>query len=121
MTKGQRAIREWAGVMTDRTGNLPTFPGVYPNYMAPVVCHQPEGRELAMVRWGMPTPAYVLLKGKPKGTGARSIRDPGTTNIRNTKLPHWRKWFGVANRCVVPVTSFSEPEGERGPPILVRI
>jgi hypothetical protein len=62
--------------MTDRTGNLPTFPGVYPNYMAPVVCHQPEGRELAMVRWGMPTPAYVLLKGKPKGTGARSIREP---------------------------------------------
>jgi hypothetical protein len=36
--------------------------------------------------------------------------DKGTTNIRNLNLPHWRKWFGVQSRCIVPVTSFAEPD-----------
>jgi len=56
-------------------------------------------RELAMARWGMPSPAFVL-KGKN--------RDPGVTNIRNVASPHWRRWLGPAHRCLVPFTSFSE-------------
>jgi putative SOS response-associated peptidase YedK len=32
------------------------------------------------------------------------------TNIRNTKSPHRRRWPGPESRCVVPFTSFSEPE-----------
>ena len=34
---------------------------------------------------------------------------------------HWKRWLGVGNRCVVPITSFAEPdpankvEGERTP------
>jgi putative SOS response-associated peptidase YedK len=36
--------------------------------------------------------------------------DSGTTNIRNTSSPHWKPWLGVESRCVVPFTSFSEPE-----------
>jgi len=40
--------------------------------------------------------------------GKKSV--PGVTSIRNTKSPHWRRWFGVDNRCLVPFTSFSEPE-----------
>jgi hypothetical protein len=80
MTKGQQTIREWAGVITESKRKLPTFPGVYPYDMVPVVHNQSRGRELAMARRGMPTPSYVLLKGKLKGTDPRSIRDPGTTN-----------------------------------------
>jgi putative SOS response-associated peptidase YedK len=34
--------------------------------------------------------------------------DGGTTNIRNTNSKHWKRWFGVDNRCVVPFTSFAE-------------
>ncbi len=36
-------------------------------------------------------------------------------------LKHWTRWLGVANRCVVPFTSFAEPnpaakvEGGRTP------
>ena len=41
VTKGQQAIRELAGVMRDRTGNLPLMPGIYPDYRAPVVRNQP--------------------------------------------------------------------------------
>ena len=34
--------------------------------------------------------------------------DKGTTNIRNVKSQHWRRWLGPENRCLVPFTSFSE-------------
>jgi putative SOS response-associated peptidase YedK len=30
------------------------------------------------------------------------------TNIRNTSSPHWRGWFNVGHRCVVPFNSFCE-------------
>ena len=43
--------------------------------------------------------------------------DPGVTNVRNVNSPHWRRWLGIENRCVVPWTSFSEnevlPDGSR--------
>jgi len=43
------------------------------------------------------------------------------TNVRNASSPHWRRWLGVENRCVVPATEFSEfgkvrdPETKRLP------
>jgi putative SOS response-associated peptidase YedK len=101
MTKGQQAIRDLARAMHDRTGNLPLFPGIYPDYSAPIVRNSAEGREQVMARWGMPSPAFAL-QGKKS--------DPGVTNIRNTKSLHWRRWLGVENRCVVPFSSFAEPE-----------
>ena len=60
ITKGQQAIREFTRAMSDRTGNLPPLPEVFPDYAAPVVRNQPDSRELAMVRWGMPSPAFAL-------------------------------------------------------------
>jgi putative SOS response-associated peptidase YedK len=56
MTRSQKAIRELTRAMVDRTGNLPPLPGIYPDYRAPIVGNGPEGRELVMARWGMPTP-----------------------------------------------------------------
>ena len=110
ITKGQQAIREFTRAMTDRTGNLPPMPGVFPDYAAPIVRNQPDGRELAMARWGMPSPAFAL-KGRKT--------DPGVTNVRNAASPHWRRWLGVEHRCVVPFTSFSEneilPDGSHPP------
>ncbi|HUI21402.1 MAG TPA: SOS response-associated peptidase family protein [Methylocella sp.] len=110
VTKGQQAINEFTGAMRDRTGNLPPMPGIFPDYFAPIVRNHPEGRELVMARWGMPSPVFAL-KGKSC--------DPGVTNIRNVASPHWRRWLGVENRCVVPFTSFSEnevlPDGSRPP------
>src|SRR5260370_7149154 len=60
LTKGQQAIREWAGVMNDRTGNLPPLPDIFPDYTAPIVPNQPDGLKLAMPRLGMPTPVLSL-------------------------------------------------------------
>ena len=101
VTKGQQAIRELAGAMCDTAGNLPPLSGIFPDYAAPIVRNHPDGRELMMARWGMPSPAFAL-KGKKS--------DPGVTNVRNVKSPHWRRWLGVESRCVVPFTSFSENE-----------
>jgi putative SOS response-associated peptidase YedK len=98
-TKGQAAIIALSRAMVDRTGNLPPMPGIFPDYAAPIVRNEGGERVLSLTRWGMPSPSNVL---------AASKRDPGVTNIRNTASPHWRRWLGVENRCVVPFTSFSE-------------
>jgi putative SOS response-associated peptidase YedK len=111
MTTNQEAIRRLFGVAVDNTGNLPAQPGIFPDYSAPIVRNTANGRELAMARWGMPSPAFSL-----KGRNS----DPGVTNVRNTASPHWRRWLAPERRCVVPFTSFSEnetlPDG-RKPPI----
>ena len=110
VTKGQTAIREMARAMLDRTGNLPPLPGIYPDYKAPIVRNTADGRELTMARWGMPSPVFALQNKKA---------DPGVTNVRNVKSPHWRRRLTLEHRCVVPFTSFSEnevlPDGSRPP------
>jgi hypothetical protein len=104
LTKGQQSIRDLAGAMRDLTGNLPLFPGIFPDYAAPIVRNAPDGvRELSTARWGMPSPVFAL-----KGRNS----DPGVTNVRNVSSPHWRRWLGVESRCVVPLTSFSEHRAE---------
>ena len=99
LTKGQQAILELARAMMDRTGNLPPMPGIFPDYAAAIVRTGNGGRELAMARWGMPSPVFAI-EGKKT--------DPGVTNVRNLASPHWRRWTGVEHRCLVPFTSFSE-------------
>ncbi|AOX21630.1 SOS response-associated peptidase [Kozakia baliensis] len=110
MQSSQSAIRDISEAMLDRTGNLAALPEIYPDYPAPIVRNGPDGRELVMARWGMPSPAFAL-KGKKV--------DRGVTNIRNTRSPHWRRWLGTAHRCLVPFTAFSEqtrrPDGSFEP------
>ena len=110
LTSSQQAIRDLTKAWRDRTGNMPPLPGIFPDYPAPIVRNTADGRELAMARWGMPSPAFAL-----KGRNS----DPGVTNVRNTASPHWRRWLGVEHRCLVPFTSFSEPDPQpdgRRPP-----
>ncbi len=105
LTKGQAAILELSRAMRDRAGNLPPMPGIFPDYAAPIVrTGEDDVRELAMARWGMPSPAFALQGRKT---------DPGVTNIRNCASPHWRRWLAPAHRCLVPLTSFSE--NDKGP------
>jgi putative SOS response-associated peptidase YedK len=104
--KGQSEIVQVARALRDSTGNLQPLPGIYPDYSAPVVRAGADGvRELAIGRWGMPSPAFAL-EGKKT--------DRGVTNIRNTGSPHWRRWLGVEHRCLVPFDAFAEP-GPGGP------
>jgi len=120
-----------ARAMFDRNNNQPPSPGVYPDYPAPVVVNGIDGqREMRDMRWGMPSSKKALLdaatkradKLRAKGTEfdfnelLKMEPDKGTTNVRNTANArggtnaHWRPWLGAANRCLVPFTSFSEPD-----------
>ena len=71
LTKGQQAILELSRAMRDVTGNLPLFPGIFPDYAAPIVRNAPDGvRELSMARWGMPSPVFAV-KGRKSDPGVR--------------------------------------------------
>lgn len=90
----------------DRTGNVPWHEDIYPDRLAPIIRHGDDGPEIIQARWGMPTPPRYL---------PASGRDSGVTNIRNVSSPHWRRWLGPENRCLVPVVRFSEPGADRKP------
>ncbi|SFP24828.1 SOS response-associated peptidase [Tranquillimonas alkanivorans] len=106
ITRSQDAMRQVFDVVEDRAGNVPPMPEVYPDYRAPIVRSVPEGRELALGRWGMPTPPRAL-RGKKT--------DRGVTNLRNTRSPHWRRWLGPECRCLVPFDRFAEPDVNTSP------
>jgi putative SOS response-associated peptidase YedK len=80
LDKGQDHLRRFFKVARDETRNMPPLPGIFPDYMAPIVRTVANGeRELVMARWGMPTP--------PRYRKAGAI-DRGVTNIRNTVSSH---------------------------------
>ena len=122
MTKGQAAIIAMARAMVDRTGNLPPMPGIFPDYKAPFVRNENGERVLTLTRWGMPSSSEAIYKDATKRADKlrakgkqfdfnerlRMEPDGGTTNVRNTKSKHWKRWLGPENRCVVPFSSFSE-------------
>ncbi len=129
MTKGQAEIVKLARAMRDFTGNLPAMPGIFPDYPAPIVRFGEDGeRELALARWGMPSSKKALLDAATKRADklrakrqeidfAELLRmepDKGTTNVRNTSSTHWRPFLAPQNRCLVPFTSFSEPDQAGG-------
>lgn len=120
-------VRE-LGLFSDNLGNLAPQTGIFPDYLAPVVRNTPAGRELTKLRWGLPSSGKALYdsaakradklraKGKEVDFDALLAAEPdsGTTNVRNIRSetgrwnPHWNKWMGLENRCIVPFTSFSE-------------
>lgn len=118
-------MAKFARALRDRNDNQPPMPGVFPDYAAPVILRGEDGaREMRNLRWGMPSSKKALLdaatkradKLRAKGQTvdfAELLRlepDNGTTNIRNTASGHWKPWLGPHNRCLVPFTSFSEPD-----------
>jgi putative SOS response-associated peptidase YedK len=116
----------------DQNNNQPPHSGIYPDTEAPVVVVGEDGqRQMRNMRWGMPSSKQALFKAatqradklRAKGTEfdfAELLKvepDRGTTNVRNTTSvttgktnAHWAPWLGPANRCLVPFTSFAEPD-----------
>jgi putative SOS response-associated peptidase YedK len=114
-----------AGAMRDKNNNQPPSPGIFPDYPAPVVLIGEDGqREMRDMRWGLPSPGW--LKQKAAKERAEKLRakgkdydweellrlepDAGITNVRKTEIDHWQQWLTPKNRCLVPMTSFSEPD-----------
>lgn len=114
-----------ARAMTLFGDNRPPMAGVYPDYAAPIVRDTADGgREMVDARWGMPSSKRALYdaaakradKLRAKGQKVdfdqllRMEPDKGTTNVRNTSSAHWTRWLSPPSRCLVPFTSFSEPD-----------
>ncbi len=135
VTTNVEAIRAWIrDVRVDmaKIGNMPPQTGVFPDYLAPIVRNFQDGRELTRVRWGMPSSSSALFEAAKRRAQKIQMKegrrltedefkrlvamepDSGTTNIRNTASPHWRRWLTPEFRCVVPFTSFSEFNREAG-------
>ncbi|OJY66470.1 SOS response-associated peptidase [Rhizobium sp. 60-20] len=124
LSTNQEAIRQITKALIDSIGNLEPELDLYPDRMGPIVRNTPAGRELAKVRWGLPSSPKAQLdaatkradKLRAKGKHVdfdellRMEPDGGTTNVRNTSSKHWKRWLGVENRCVVPFTRFAEPD-----------
>jgi putative SOS response-associated peptidase YedK len=122
LTTNVEAIRRLFKALNSRVGNLPSMPGIFPDYPAPIARNSPVGREIVMARWGMPSSQQALMEATKKRAAKleangkpvdfkellRMEPDGGTTNIRNVKSKHWTRWLGAENRCVVPFNSFSE-------------
>jgi putative SOS response-associated peptidase YedK len=90
----QAETRLLLDVLTDRTGNQPPLPAIFPDQIAPVVRAGRDGaREMLPMRWGLPPPR----------SGQRPV-----TNVRNTHSGWWRSWLDPRWRCLVPATAFCE-------------
>jgi putative SOS response-associated peptidase YedK len=76
VTTNQPAIAWPFRIINRYVGNLPPMPGVFSDYLAPVMRNSDAGREMLLIRWGMPPPP-------------RAETFP-VTNTRNTSSPHWR-------------------------------
>ena len=95
-----RGLVGGVGDWEDRAGNFPPLRAIFPDAVAPVVRNTATGRELINMRWGHPSPPNSKSKV--------------TTNIRNAKSNWWRSWLAPEYRCLVPVTSFCEPDWRMG-------
>jgi putative SOS response-associated peptidase YedK len=75
--KGQAAIRALFRTAHDRTGNLPAFPGIFPDQMAPIVRNSADGERSApaerlaiwiadLRRSLLVSPAFDTARGFPR-------------------------------------------------------
>ena len=74
MNRTRDEVRVLAKALRDLTSNQPPLPGIFPDYLAPIVRTVDGVREVANARWGMPSPVFAL-----KGRNS----DSGITNVRN--------------------------------------
>jgi putative SOS response-associated peptidase YedK len=104
LNKSKESVAKMFGVGHNRTLDIPLFPGIFPNYVAPVVRQAADGdRELVNMNWG-----FVLPQS---GKAPRRV-----TNVRDDKAMtgFWRESM-EKRRCLVPASAFCEPDGNVKP------
>jgi putative SOS response-associated peptidase YedK len=104
LNKNKESVAKMFGVGHNRTVDIPLLPGIFPNYVAPVVRQAADGdRELVNMNWGFVLP-------QPGKTPRR------VTNVRDDKAltGFWRESMET-RRCLVPASAFCEPDGSVKP------
>lgn len=117
-------VSKWAQDAESLINLMPAYQ-MNPDQMGPIVRNTADGKkQLVHARWGLPSPIFVQKKAADARAGKLKAKrqavdmdelirmepDRGVTNVRKLNLPHWTRWFGVEHRCLVPVTSFAEPD-----------
>ena len=99
MTRSRDAIRQIAQAMNDSLGNLPELPGVYPDYLAPIVKLDQRGqREIVLARWDWcrsrtrrrrrsPTKARLTCAIRGSRTGRATLALSTGVSCRSRVLP----------------------------------
>jgi putative SOS response-associated peptidase YedK len=104
MTRKQDDLGRFFRVGHNRAVASQPLDAIFPNYNAPVVRRAADGeREIVMMNWG-----FVLPQ---PGKAPRRV-----VNVRDDKIltGFWRDSF-EQRRCLVPATSFCEPNGDVKP------
>ncbi len=82
-----------------RFDNLPEH--VYPDKPGVVFIQKGDGIEATSMRWGFPTVEELRAT---RVTNARHVMN------KSGPSPYWAEWTGPEYRCLVPATSFFEPD-----------
>jgi putative SOS response-associated peptidase YedK len=103
--KSRDEVRGLFKVSDNRAAAFQPSSAIFPRHVAPVVRATPDGdREIVTMTWG-----FLLLQD---GRAPRPV-----TNVRDDKLRtsgFWAESF-QRRRCLVPATSFCEPNGDVKP------
>lgn len=71
---------------------------ISPDDHAPIIRNNLDGAELALSRWGMPSPNRdVKIEG-----------DIGVTQIQKIETEYWHQWASVDHRCLIPANAFQD-------------
>jgi putative SOS response-associated peptidase YedK len=105
LNKKRDAVARFFRVSHNRTASFEPSTAIFPRHLAPIVRRSPDGdREIVMMSWG-----FMLVQN---GRAPRPV-----TNVRDDKIltsRFWKSSFGE-RRCLVPATSFCEPNGDVKP------
>ena len=105
LTPKRDAVAQFFRISHNRSVAFEPLNAIFPRHVAPVVRRTSDGeRELVSMSWG-----FMLLQ---QGRAPRPV-----TNVRDDKLrtsAFWRDSF-EQRRCLVPASSFCEPNGEVKP------
>ena len=105
LNKKRDMVARFFRVSHNRSAAFEPVSAIFPGHTAPVVrCSADGEREVALMSWG-----FVLLQD---GRAPRRV-----TNVRDDKILQSRFWRGSfeERRCVVPASSFCEPNGDVKP------
>lgn len=105
LNKKRDAVAGFFRVSHNRAVAFEASTAIFPRHMAPVVRGSPDGeREIVMMSWG-----FMLVQN---GRAPRPV-----TNVRDDKILTSRFWKSSfeERRCLVPATSFCEPNGDVKP------
>jgi putative SOS response-associated peptidase YedK len=105
MTRKEDDLARFFRVSHNRRTSFQPVNAIFPRHLAPVVRQSADGeREIVLMSWG-----FMRLE---KGRAPKPV-----TNVRDDQIktnPFWRDSFRQ-RRCLVPASSFCEPNGDVKP------